>query len=112
MSLSSFFLLGVLLLVLFIDYSTLGKRFPRIVVIELLVFAGGGVLIAFPTISTHLAGLVGISRGVDVILYLAIIWLVRESILIRHARWRDSERLTELVRMLAIRGAHRRPEQS
>jgi hypothetical protein len=111
MSLASFFLLGVLLVVLFVDYSTLGKRFPRIVLIELVVFAGGGVLIAFPEISTRFATAVGIHRGVDVVLYLAIIWLVRESILTRHARWRDSERLTELVRVMAIRTAHRRTGQ-
>ena len=84
---------------------------PRIVLIELIVFAAGGVLIAFPGISTSIAALVGISRGVDVVLYLAIIWLVRESILSRQARWRESERLTELVRVMAIRDAQRRTEQ-
>jgi hypothetical protein len=42
------------------------------------------------------------------VLYRAVIWLVRESILNRLARWEDAERFTEVVRGLALRSVTRR----
>jgi hypothetical protein len=42
---------------------------------------------------------------VDFILYPLVIWLVRESLVHRHRRWEDAERLTQLVRANALREA-------
>jgi hypothetical protein len=111
MNAASLFLLGVLALLLFVDYATYRRRGARVVLVELAVFALGGILVAFPGIPTRLASLVGIGRGVDFVLYLAVIWLVRESIMTRHARWREAARLTDLARVLAIQSAVRRSEQ-
>ena len=110
MNLASLFLLAVLGLFLFVDYATFRRRSTRVVMVELVVFAAGGLLVAFPQVSTRMAAAVGIGRGVDFILYLAIIWLVRESIMTRHARWQEAQRLTELARTLAMQGASRRSD--
>lgn len=108
MSPASVFLLVFVAGLLFIDYATLRKRGTRVLVIELVVFSAGGLAIAFPELTTRLAGAVGIGRGVDFVMYPLVIWLVRESILSRHMRWQESERMTDLVRVLAIQSARRR----
>lgn len=112
MNAASLFLLAVLALILFVDYATFRRRGARVVLVELAVFTLGGIVVAFPQLSARMAASVGIGRGADFILYLAIIWLVRESILTRHARWREAERLTGLTRILAIQSARRRSELS
>jgi hypothetical protein len=48
---------------------------------------------------------VGIGRGVDFVIYPVVIWLVRESLLSRRRRREEEERLTELVRAIAIERA-------
>ena len=108
MSLASFFVLGVLAVTLLIDYAKFRKYARRVVLVEFVVFAVAGILAAFPALATRLAAAVGIGRGVDFVLYLATIWLVRESILTRLARWEEAKRFTEVVRGLALRSATRR----
>lgn len=110
MSPASFFLLTLLAVTLLVDYSKLRRRAVRIVWIEFVVFALGGVLVAFPPLSTRIASLVGIGRGADMVLYLTTIWLVRESILTRFARWEEAEKFTRLVRDMAVRDRTRRSE--
>ena len=77
----------------------------RLLVVQLAVFVAGGVLILFPEIARRLAHLVGIGRGVDFVIYPTVIWLVRESLLSRRQRREEEERLTELVRAIAIERA-------
>lgn len=110
MSPASFFLLTLLAVTLLVDYSKLRRRAVRIVWLEFAVFALGGVLVAFPALSSRIAGVVGIGRGADLVLYLTTIWLVRESILGRFARWEEAERFTRLVRDMALRDRTRRSE--
>jgi hypothetical protein len=110
MSVASLFLLAVLAVTLLVDYAKFRRHRGRIVLVELMVFACGGVFVAYPALSTRIAAMVGIGRGVDFVLYLALIWLVRESILSRVARWEDGERFTGIVRALAIRSARKRSE--
>jgi hypothetical protein len=107
---ASLFLLALLLVTLLVDYAKLRRRAVRIVWLELVIFAAGGVLVAYPPLSTRLAAWVGIGRGADLVLYLTTIWLVRESILSRFARWEEAERFTQLVRDGALRDRHRRSE--
>ena len=108
MSLASYFLLAVLAATLLVDYAKFRRHAKRVVLVEAGIFAVGGVLAAFPALATRIAALVGIGRGVDFVLYLAIIWLVRESILTRLSRWEEAERFAEIVRGLALRSARRR----
>jgi hypothetical protein len=89
---------------LFYDWAT-ARHARRMLLLELVVFAGGAFFIAFPDVATLLANKVGIGRGVDFILYPLVIWLVRESLLNRRRRWEDAERLTRLVRAQALAGA-------
>lgn len=111
MSLASLFLLAVMAATLLVDFAKFRRHAPRVVLVELVVFALGGVLVAWPALATRIAATVGIGRGVDFVLYLAILWLVRESILSRLARWEDAERFTRLVRGLALRSVVRRSER-
>ena len=98
-----------LLVVLFIhDYgsgSRGARRTSRDLWVQGFVFVVGGALIVFPEIARMLARLVGIGRGVDFVLYPLVIWLVRESLLTRRRRHEDEERMTEIVRALAIERA-------
>lgn len=84
---------------------TMRGRSPRLVAVQIAVFLGGATLVVFPEIARRLAKLVGIGRGVDFVLYPLVILLVREALLSRRRRFQDEERLTELVRALAIERA-------
>lgn len=108
MTTASLFMLACVLLLFLSDAVTLGRAGRRALVMEALIFLGGGFLIAFPTLASMAAQAVGIGRGADLVLYLVAIWLVRESIHARHARLLEQEQLTEFVRSLAMERAVRR----
>jgi hypothetical protein len=84
------------------DFATL-RRYKRLLMLEFGAFAVAAVFVIAPDLSTALAHAVGIGRGVDVVLYPLVIWLVRESFVARRRRLEDEERLTKLVRELALR---------
>jgi small membrane protein len=90
---------------LFVHDWTMKARNRRLLYVQLVVFAGGGVLILFPEIARRLAHMVGIGRGVDFVIYPVVIWLVRESLVSRRRRLEDEARITELVRAVAIERA-------
>lgn len=90
---------------LFVHDWTTKARNRRLLYVQLVVFAGGAVLILFPEIARRLAHVVGIGRGVDFVIYPVVIWLVRESLVSRRRRLEDEARLTELVRAVAIERA-------
>lgn len=97
-------LLGLLVALLLHDYVSYVKH-RRLLFLQAVVFAAGGLLIVFPEVSRRLAHAVGIGRGVDFVIYPLVIWLVRESLLSRRRRLADEQRVTELVRALAAAGA-------
>jgi hypothetical protein len=98
-------LLVAFLAALFVhDYTTPAKN-RRLVFVQLVVFVVGGILILFPSDATRFAHAVGIGRGVDFVIYPVVIWLVRESLLTRRRRQEEEQRLTELVRAIAIERA-------
>ena len=105
MSWAAIALLGLIVGLLFFDWATLRNRGRRMLLLETVAFAMGALLVIFPDTATRLAHLVGIGRGVDFVIYPLVIWLVRESLMNRHRRWEDSERLTRVVRMMAIESA-------
>lgn len=107
MTLASVILLALVAGLLFFDFATMRKGGRRILLVECVAFVAGGALIAFPDVATRLAHAVGIGRGVDFVLYPLVIWLVRESLVSRRRRFEDSERVTEIVRAMAIEQAVR-----
>lgn len=102
MTLAAFALLALVFGLVAFDWATLRGKNRRALFVELAVFVAGAVFIVFPNRATSLAHLVGIGRGVDFLLYPTVIWLVRESLLSRRRRVEDAERMTEVVRALAI----------
>lgn len=100
-------LLAGLLLHDYTSSATRSRRRARDLWLQAMVFIVGGTLIVYPEIARRLAHAVGIGRGVDFVLYPLVIWLVRESLLSRRRRHEDEEKITELVRALAILRAQR-----
>lgn len=98
-------LLVGLLVALFVHDWTTRSRNRRLLYVQLVVFAGGALLILFPEIARRLAHVVGIGRGVDFVIYPVVIWLVRESLVSRRRRLEDEARLTEIARAVAIERA-------
>jgi hypothetical protein len=102
MTIAAFALLALVFGLVAFDWATLRGKNRRALFLEIAVLLAGAVFIIFPDRATRLAHLVGIGRGVDFLLYPTVIWLVRESLLSRRRRIEDAERMTEVVRALAI----------
>ena len=106
LSLASVALLALVAALWVYDYLAFRGRARHMLALETLAFLVGAWFIAFPDTATGLARLVGIGRGVDFLLYPTVIWLVRETLLTRRHRYEQEERVSELVRSLAIERAH------
>jgi hypothetical protein len=102
MTLAAFLLLALVFGLVLYDWATLRGKNRRALIVEIAVFVAGAVFIVFPDRATALAHVVGIGRGVDFLLYPTVIWLVRESLLSRRHRIENAERLTHVVRELAL----------
>jgi hypothetical protein len=107
MTIAAFALLLLVFGLVAYDWATLRGKNRRALFLEVAVFLGGAFFIAMPDRATQLAHVVGIGRGVDFLLYPTVIWLVRESLLTRRRRIEEGERMTEIVRELAIVKAER-----
>ena len=76
-------------------------------IVAVIAALGGVLLVVFPALSVRLARLVGVTRGVDLVIYLSLVafgflWLQLAT------RMRELEaRLAELVRQLALERATR-----
>ena len=106
-------LLALVLGILGFDWIMLPGKNRRWLWLETAALLIGAFFIAFPERATALAHLCGIGRGVDFLIYPIVIWLVRESLLTRRRRVEDSERMTRVVRALAIAEARAQaPDQS
>jgi len=102
MTIAAFLLLALVFGLVVYDWATLRGKNRRALIVEIAVFVAGAVFIVFPDRATALAHVVGIGRGVDFLLYPTVIWLVRESLLSRRHRIENAERLTHVVRELAL----------
>ena len=102
MNIAAFLLLALVFGLVVYDWATLRGKNRRALILEVAVFLAGAVFIVFPERATALAHVVGIGRGVDFLLYPTVIWLVRESLLSRRRRIEDAERITHVVRELAL----------
>src|SRR3954449_11202108 len=84
------------------------RRSPAIASISVAVSLAGLVFVWFPSLSTQVAELVGIGRGVDLILYL---WVCISLIVLLnlHLKLRtQTELITTLARKIAITDAQSR----
>ena len=102
MTIGAFVLLAFVLGIVAYDWVSLRGKNRRAVLLEVGAFLVGAVFIAFPDRATALAHAVGIGRGVDFLMYPIVIWLVRESLMTRRRRLEYDEKLTQVVRALAI----------
>ncbi len=102
MNLATVALLALVAGLLVFDLVTVRGNNRRALLIEAVALTAGAFFIAFPDRATSLAHAAGIGRGVDVLLYPLIILLVREALLTRRRLHEDGERLTQVVRALAI----------
>lgn len=107
MNLAALALLALVFGLVVLDWFTLRGKNYRPLLLETAVLCAGAFFIIFPHRADALAHAVGIGRGVDVLLYPIVIWLVRESLLSRRRRHEDEERLTQLTRALAVAEARR-----
>ena len=73
--------------------------------IVLVVFAAGGVFVAFPDTTQTLAELVSVGRGVDLVFYLSIFGLGFYCLVLFSKIRRLEADMTDLARAVAIRDA-------
>jgi hypothetical protein len=79
------------------------KTYDRLIVIFFIV--AGIILVMVPDLSAEIARLVGVGRGVDLVLYLGLLGLSFVCLLL-YSKIRELEAtLTDLVRTIAIAGA-------
>lgn len=91
----------MVLVVAMVDFAAFRKQQPRALVLELLGFVGIIVLAFWSDGISALAKLVGIGRGVDLIIYPMLIWLFREAVLGRVRYHRQQAHITKLLRKMA-----------
>lgn len=112
---SPFQLLSLPLLAFFIAFelwrlATSRHGWRRIVLLRVFVWAAAAAAIAQPGLPQTVAGWLGIDRGADLVLYLAILSFLYAAFRFE-ARLRDLQlQLTEVVRLQALRDA-RPPSQ-
>jgi hypothetical protein len=103
MKLIQIVLIGMLLgLVLYFRLVRRGG-YDRLVVMLLACLSI--VLVAFPQLSEHVASLVGVGRGVDVVIYVAFVVVLFAGLLMYVQMRRLERHVTELARTIAILGA-------
>jgi small membrane protein len=105
MNAASLFLFALVTLLLLWDILTLRKAGRRILILEALAFTSASVLIVRQDLANWMAHKVGLWRGADFVIYPVMVWLFREALLSRHARWVEGQRIDRFVRASAIRDA-------
>lgn len=100
MALIQIFLLVMSFAVLFYFSRFRSRALDRLAVTLISMIAV--VMILFPTWTTHLANLLGVGRGTDLLVYLGFVAAAFLSVLF-YAKSRDTEeRLTEVARAVAL----------
>ncbi|HEY1362416.1 MAG TPA: DUF2304 domain-containing protein [Xanthobacteraceae bacterium] len=100
-------LLAVILLYAWSEY----RRSPIVALLSLAAATAGLYLVWFPDHSTELAALVGIGRGVDLVLY---VWVCISLIVLLnlHLKLRTQmELITTLARQIALADARSEPSE-
>lgn len=105
MTIASAGLLALVILFLVFDVVTLARTARKLLALESMALLAAMVLIVRQDIATAIARRIGLDRGVDFVIYPMIVWLFREALLSRHARWVEARRLDHFVRAVAVREA-------
>ena len=96
-------ILGVLVVVVLgWDFLATRNKGSRYFWLEVAALGATLPFLLEPELAQRVANWVKVGRGVDVLMYPLLLWLLRESIVSRHKRWQDNERLTALVRTMAV----------
>ncbi len=82
-----------------------GRLRRRVGLLWVLIWLAAGVSIAFPGLTTRVAQMVGIRRGADLVLYVAVLVMFVGFYLMYVRVRRLDTHVTNLVRYLAIRDA-------
>ena len=100
---------GLVISVIFASTAFRTKLAYRLV--ALLLFLTAATLVVFPDLTTSIARAVGVGRGADLILYVALITGIDVALLL-YLRIRHLEqRIADLVRAMAVRDARRLPPE-
>jgi hypothetical protein len=87
--------------VAFVDWIYLRRHHRRAFLFELVVLVALLVIVLRPDWLTAVAARAGIGRGVDLVIYPALVWLFREAVLGRVRYYSHEAQITSLVRHLA-----------
>jgi hypothetical protein len=101
----SFTIAQVVLLALIaglVVYSFAGRSVSRDRTLLLILAVLGGVLVLWPGLSTSVARALGVGRGADLVFYLFVVFCLFRFVSIAGDRRRMDERLTGVVRELAL----------
>lgn len=91
----------LLLIIAFQFFGRLRKYYFERFLLAIISIVGV-ILIVYPPAASYLAGIVGISRGVDLVIYLSLVFLGFLSLLF-YSKMRELEdKLTNLTREIAI----------
>ncbi len=85
-----------------LDWISIRRESKRILMLEYVGFTGIFLLATFPDRFNALAAMVGVGRGVDMIIYPLLVWLFREAILSRVRYHQQQREITRLVRAIAV----------
>lgn len=77
----------------------------RFTALRILVWTAAALAIAFPDIPQHLALLVGITRGADLVFYLFVLAFLVGSLMVYGKLIHLQKQITDLVRILAVQQA-------
>lgn len=92
-------------IVTFVDWIYFHKNHFRAFVLEAVALVGALAVFLWPHLLQQLADAIGVGRGVDLIIYPAMVWLFREAVLGRVRYYTHQAEITALVRHLAKVGA-------
>ena len=105
--------LGALLILLVFELLSATRQRVRrgFWTLRVLIWIAAGLAIARPEMLTHVARILGIQRGADLMLYLAVLAVCATSLLLYGRCVKLQQQITELVRHLAIRDAAGPPRE-
>ena len=90
-------------------YSFRGRSVSRDRAVTLVLAAVGGVLVLWPGLSTTVAQWLGVGRGADLVFYLFVLFCLFRFVGIAGDQRRLDDRLTTVVRELALLTARPAP---
>jgi hypothetical protein len=103
-------LLGLIVLAELGRWLSRGGR-GRASLLRCVVWVSAALAIAFPVLVQDVAGMLGIGRGADVVLYLFVLVFLLTAFNLYSRLLRQQQQITKLVRHLAIAEARRGPVQ-